>query len=289
MATTHSQLSPSVRAKAKNGRRATSLSISIQLNQRARREERRYLPAANSRSRCFVRQRTYEKVVVEYRFEMLHEFLRSHHRELIDRCKEKVAKRFEPAETPAAMDHGVPLFLQQLADTLRTEHSMPTRSIVHPEPTPSDCEIGRAAAMHGAEMLRLGFTVDQVVHEYGDVCQSVTDLAVEEKLQISTDEFRTLNRCLDNAIADAVTSFGLARQVRINDQAEDLHTRLGAFADEYARLVDIAMQALSAIKTGNVGLTGATGSLLVHTLMELRYLAERTLPEIRLASATTTI
>jgi hypothetical protein len=226
---------------------------------------------------------------VEYRFAMLHEFLRSHHRELIDRCKEKVAKRFGPAEPPATMDHGVPLFLQQLADALRTEQSTPTRSIVHPEPTPFDSEIGRAAAMHGAEMLSLGFTVDQVVHEYGDVCQSVTDLAVEKKIQISTDEFRTLNRCLDNAIADAVTSFGLARQIRINDQAEDLHTRLGAFADEYARLVDIAMQAFSAIKTGNVGLTGATGSLLVHTLMELRYLAERTLPEIRLASATTTI
>jgi hypothetical protein len=138
-------------------------------------------------------------------------------------------------------------------------------------------------------MQRLGFTSDQVVHEYGDVCQSVTDLAVEEKIQVSADEFRTLNRCLDDAIADAVTAFGLTRQVRINDRADDLNTRLGVFAEEYGRLVDVSMQAFSAIRTGNVGLTGATGSLLVHSLTELRYLAERTLPEIRLASAKTTL
>ena len=53
-------------------------------------------------------------------------------------------------------------------------------------------------------------------------------------------------------------------------------------------MVDIAIQAFTAMKTGNVGLTGATGSLLTHTLTELRYLTERSLPAIRLASATTT-
>jgi len=219
---------------------------------------------------------------------MLHEFLTSNRNELIKRCKEKVAKRFAPTELPAAIEHGVPLFLLQLVDTLRMEQFTLARGAIEPEPTPSPSEIGRAAALHGAELLRLGFTVDQVVHEYGDVCQSVTELAAEENAKISTDEFRTLNRCLDDAIADAVTSFGLARQVRINDQAEDLHTRLDTFAEQHRRLVDIAIQAYTAIKTGNVGLTGATGSLLIHTLAELRYLTERALPEIRLASATTT-
>jgi hypothetical protein len=49
--------------------------------------------------------------------------------------------------------------------------------------------------------------VDQVVHHYGDVCQAVTELAVRRGSSITTDEFRTLNRCLDEAIADAVTVF----------------------------------------------------------------------------------
>jgi hypothetical protein len=214
---------------------------------------------------------------------MLHEFLTSNRQLLISRCREKVAKRFEPTETPATVDHGVPLFLQQLVETLRDEQYTDART-VDSEPTPAATEIGRAAALHGAELLRLGFTVDQVVHDYGDVCQSVTALAVEQQIPISTDEFRTLNRCLDNAIADAVASFGSARQTSIDRQAETLQQRLVAFAAEQRRLIDIATQSLAAIRTGNIGISGATGTLLAHALEELHSLADRTLPEIRLAS-----
>jgi hypothetical protein len=214
---------------------------------------------------------------------MLHEFLTSNRQLLISRCREKVAKRFEPSETQATIDHGVPLFLQQLVETLREEQNTDFRS-VESEPAPAPTEIGRAAALHGAELLRQGFSVDQVVHDYGDVCQSVTALAVEQEAFISTDEFRTLNRCLDNAIADAVASFGSARQTSIDRQAETLQQRLVVFAAEHRRLVDIAIQSLTAIKTGNIGIGGATGTLLAHALEELRSLADRTLPEIRLAS-----
>ena len=214
---------------------------------------------------------------------MLHEFLTSNRQLLISRCREKVAKRFEPTETPGTIDHGVPLFLQQLVETLRDEQQTDVRS-VDSEPTPAPTEIGRAAALHGAELLRQGFSVDQVVHDYGDVCQSVTALAVEQEVAISTDEFRTLNRCLDNAIADAVASFGSARQTSIDRQAETLQQRLVAFAAEHRRLIDIATQSLAAIKTGNIGIGGATGTLLAHALEELRSLTDRALPEIRLAS-----
>src|SRR3984957_9731426 len=214
---------------------------------------------------------------------MLHEFLTSNRQLLISRCREKVAKRFEPAETQATVDHGVPLFLQQLVETLREEQISDFRG-VESEPTPAPTEIGRAAALHGAELLRQGFTVDQVVHDYGDVCQSVTALAVEQEIAISSDEFRTLNRCLDNAIADAVASFGSARQTSIERQTETLQQRLVVFSAEHRRLIDIAIQSLNAVKTGNVGISGATGTLLAHALQELRSLTDRTLPDILLAS-----
>jgi hypothetical protein len=188
-----------------------------------------------------------------------------------------------PTGTPAVVDHGVPLFLQQLVETLRAEQTTPTRVAAEAEPSPASTEIGRAAALHGAELLSLGYSVDQVVHDYGDVCQSVTALAVEQEVPISTDEFRTLNRCLDNAIADAVTSFGSARQKSIDCQAETLQQRLVIFGEEHQRLVEIAIQSYAAIRTGNIGLTGSTGTLLVHALDELSSLADRTLPEIRLA------
>src|SRR6204780_2215590 len=213
---------------------------------------------------------------------MLHEFLTSNRQLLISRCREKVAKRFEPAEILATIDHGVPLFLQQLVETLRDEQNTDIRSI-DSEPTPAPTEIGRAAALHGAELLRLGFSVDQVVHDYGDVCQCVTALAVEEDEPISTDEFRTLNRCLDNAIADAVASFGSGRQKSIDHQAESLQERVAFFAAEQRRLIDIAFQAFAAVKTGNIGLNGATGTLLHLALTDLRSLTDRTLPELCLA------
>jgi hypothetical protein len=215
---------------------------------------------------------------------MLHQFLTSNRQVLIGRCRAKVAKRFEPSSTPAAVDHGVPLFLQQLVETLRDEQTTSIREDAESTSTPATTDIGRSAALHGAELLRLGFSVDQVVHDYGDVCQSVTALAVEQDEPISTDEFRTLNRCLDNAIADAVASFGRARQTLIDCQAETLQHRLVAFASEHRRLVDIAVHSLAAVKTGNIGLNGATGTLLAHALEELRSLTDRTLPEIRLAS-----
>jgi hypothetical protein len=210
---------------------------------------------------------------------MLHDFLTANRQLLIGRCRAKVAKRFEPAETQATIDHGVPLFLQQLAETLRVEESTHVRD-ADSEATPAPTEIGRAAALHGAELLRQGYSVDQVVHDYGDVCQCVTALAVEQDVSISTDEFRTLNRCLDNAIADAVASFGEARQMSADRNTESLQQRLDAFAVEHRRLVDIAIQSFTAIKTGNIGTGGATGTLLDHALDELRSLADRSLPEI---------
>jgi hypothetical protein len=222
----------------------------------------------------------------EYPCKMLHEFLTSNRQLLISRCREKVAQRFEPTETPATIDHGVPLFLQQLVETLRVEQNTDARS-VESEPAPAPTEIGRAAALHGAELLRRGFSIDQVVHDYGDVCQCVTALAVEQDVPISTDEFRTLNRCLDNAIADAVTSFGSIRQTSMDRQAETSQQRLVVYAAEHERLIDISIQSLTALKTGNIGISGATGTLLAHALEELRSLTNRMLPEIRLASPST--
>ncbi len=218
---------------------------------------------------------------------MLHEFLTSHRDELIQHCREKVAKRFAPARTPQVVDHGVPLFLEQLVRTLASEQLTTARAESEPAPSPVPTDIGRNATLHGTELLRLGFTVDQVVHHYGDVCQAVTELAVRKNSPIDTDEFRTLNRCLDEAIADAVTAFGNERENAILDQATDLHQRLGVLAEEQRRLVDVCLQTLAAIQSGQLAPAGATGTALVNTLKELRVLTDRTLPEIRLMSGVT--
>ena len=229
---------------------------------------------------------------------MLYQFVNANRAELIRRCEEKVARRFAPSGVPAVVVHGVPLFLQQLVDTLLLDPEIPPHAVADPDPTAAPSEIHRTAALHGADLLRLGYSVEQVVHDYGDVCQAVTDLAVEQKASIDAAEFRTLNRCLDNAIAAAVAAFGQGRKTLGNQQAEDLHQRLSAFVDEQQRLVDVAIHAYSAIRTGSIGASGATGALLVNalgelrllaSLGELRLLADRSIADIRLASATTTL
>ena len=130
---------------------------------------------------------------------MLREFIELNREEIIKRCRAKVATRSVPPPTEAEIDHGVPLFLDQLVTALRSGG------------TKQDSEITKSAVLHGRELLLQGFTVSQVVHDYGDVCQSITDLAMEMNAPISTDDFRTLNRCLDDAIAGAVTEFGRGR------------------------------------------------------------------------------
>jgi hypothetical protein len=106
----------------------------------------------------------------------------------------------------------------------------------------------------------------------------VTALAVERATPISTDEFRTLNRCLDNAIADAVASFGAARQVSLDRVTQTSQQRIVDYIADHRRLTAIAGQSFTAIKTGNIGSGGATGDLLTHTLKELDEITDRLQP-----------
>ena len=147
---------------------------------------------------------------------MLHEFLTDNRADLIERCRIKVARRSAPRVTQAELTHGIPLFLDQLIKTLQVEQTaepMQSRRVSGPAGggAPVLSEMGAAAALHGRELLQQGFTVDQVVHDYGDLCQAITDLAFERSAPIQIDEFRTLNRCLDNGIADAVTEYSYQR------------------------------------------------------------------------------
>ena len=201
---------------------------------------------------------------------MLHEFITMNRDEIIRRCRGKVATRTAPPPTVSEIDHGVPLFLDQLVDALR-------------EGASSSTAISTSAVLHGHDLLRQGFTVSQVVHDYGDVCQSITDLAVETDATISTEDFRTLNACLDDAIAGAVTQFGRGRnQGTIDVEAVRDNERFAFFAHEMRNLLHTAMIAFEVVKTGNVGISGSTGAVLHRSLAGARDLIARSLAEIRL-------
>ena len=203
---------------------------------------------------------------------MLYEFVTTHRDQIIRRCRQRVATRPSSTHAPAEPDYGVPLFLDQLVNTLRSKGQ-------------SNLAISTSAALHGHDLLVKGFTVSQVVHDYGDVCQTITELALEANAPIDTEDFRTLNRCLDEAIAGAVTVYGReSEQSSLDGQAERGNQRMGFFVHELRNLVNTSIIAFRVLQTGNVGVGGSTGAVLARSLTSLQDLIARSLDEVRLTA-----
>jgi signal transduction histidine kinase len=220
---------------------------------------------------------------------VLHEFLTANKADLIERCRLKVARRLAPKVAGVELAHGIPRFLDQLIKTLEVEQtSDPMRSRRISGPSGGGAmvsEIAVTAALHGRELSEHGFTVDQVVHDYGDLCQAIADLAFERGVPIEIDEFRTLNRCLDNGIADAVTEYAFQRNSLVeSNSVKALNERLGFLAHELRNLIHTATLAVMAIKAGNVGATGATGAVLDRSLIGMRNLIDRSLADVRVTA-----
>jgi hypothetical protein len=181
----------------------------------------------------------------------LAEFIDANRDELIGRCREKMTERLASPATEMEINHGVPLFLSQLSKELTHGQS-------------NTDEISTGAVEHGRALLARGFTIGQVVHDYGDVCQSITDLAVEKKARIEVEDYRALNQCLDDAIAGAVTEF--ARQQDIGREGD---------VSELWNLVNSASAACEALRSGSIGIGGATALVLGRTLAALRAYVDR--------------
>ncbi len=218
---------------------------------------------------------------------MMHAFLTKNRSELTARCTAKVAARPQRGASESQLSNGIPMFLDQLIRTLRAEEAGAyEESIGISGASGGDAlvpsEIGVSAAAHGASLLGLGYTVDQVVHDYGDLCQAITDLAFERDAPFAVDEFRTLNRCLDNAIADAVLEFTAQRDARLlKTHTNEARERVGFLVHELRNALSTATVAVSALEFGNLSVTGATGAVLKRSHATLGLLIDRAVDEVR--------
>ena len=201
---------------------------------------------------------------------VLADFVIANRTAIIATARARVAARKSPEPSVAELRNGIPAFLDQLTEALRIAESS---DVIDHE------QIGTSAGRHGQDLLRMGLTVGQVVHDYGDVCQAITELAVLQQVPISTDEFQTLNLCLDDAIAGAVTVYSLHRERAIEDRGTE---RLGILAHELRNLLSTAMLAFQSIKQGTVAVGGSTGLVLSRSLMGLRDIIDRSLADVRL-------
>lgn len=208
---------------------------------------------------------------------MLNDFLLAHQDELIARCKDRVARRSPGA--PDGVENGVTVFMKQLIAALRIEQSPHPQDILSLVGEPGGgemrSEIGESAAVHGKGLLAQGVEINEVVHHYGDVCQVITTLAQELGVAIGIDEYRTLNRCLDNAIAHAVTEFSYHHDsVMARESTQQSNARTAEFLQDLRKLLGTASLALSALHSGNLSVSGATGIILERTLQQMGKLIE---------------
>jgi signal transduction histidine kinase len=201
---------------------------------------------------------------------MLADFIALNMDAIVEGARARVASRASPKPNAEELANGIPIFVEQLVSALRVAESSDT---VNHE------QISRSAGQHGHHLFRIGLTIAQVVHDYGDVCQAITELAAKQRAQISASEFQTLNLCLDDAIAEAVTQFARQRESALTDQGTE---RLGMLAHELRNFLNTAMLSFEAITSGRVAPGGSTALLHRRSLLVLRDLIDDSLASVRL-------
>ncbi|OGR13062.1 MAG: hypothetical protein A3K53_02550, partial [Deltaproteobacteria bacterium RIFOXYB2_FULL_66_7] len=184
----------------------------------------------------------------------------------------KTAAISEARPNSAALERGLPIFYEHLIAALRWEAGPRLKAL--PSAGPS------TTREHGTELSRLGYTVSQVVHGYGVICQAITESAETLHVGFGAKEFSVLNLCLDRAIAEAVTGFEKARD---RQSVENDNQRLGFLAHELRNSLTNASVAFTLIKDGTVGTQGSMGLVLERSLTRMRMLVDGALSEARLS------
>ena len=193
---------------------------------------------------------------------MLREFIESRRSELITRWTQKVARRSAAGPRPTHAEGGIPFFLDQLVRALRED----------------PC----ATAFDGRDFLRRGFAAAQVVQDCGNLGAAITELAFECNAIIELNEFRMLDRCIDNAIAAAVAEHSFRDNSVVADHgALRLEERLETLSIELRSRIHATTLALTAIRLGHVSPNGATGAALSRSLIRLSSLIDHSLADVR--------
>ncbi|MEO5667453.1 MAG: sensor histidine kinase [Bdellovibrionota bacterium] len=201
----------------------------------------------------------------------LYQFLLDKRDQIISASEERTVALAALRPNSTQLRSGLPIFFDQLVDVLKKQLSSVG--------TQDECEISDSAGAHGKELLRLGYTLTHVVHSYGAMCQAITEVASQTKATVTALEFHLLNRCLDIAIAGAVTEFESLRSLE-NKNREVVH--LGAIAHELRNALNRARISFQMLSKGIVGLGGSTSKVLERSLDDMDVLINRSLSEVRL-------
>jgi signal transduction histidine kinase len=133
----------------------------------------------------------------------LYSLLAASRDQVIERWKRHVQGELAPESMPTfeLVDH-LPEFLDEIIAALARGHA---------ESAPASL----ASADHGAQRLRLGFSLDSVVREYGALRDAIVDTAREAGAPITFEEMQLVFDRIIDGIAEAVAEYTHARDAEL--------------------------------------------------------------------------
>jgi signal transduction histidine kinase len=205
----------------------------------------------------------------------LHEVLTAKHHEVLQRWLDLVRGTLAPESMPRIelLDH-MPQFLQDIIAALRVDAGR--TSPVRPE------EDSPTAAGHGGQRLRLGFSLDSIVREYGALRTAIVATAGDAGIGIQIPELEILHDLLIAGIANAVSAYAQQRDAQFSRQANE---HFAFIAHELREPLSSASLAFEVLKsTGQLPVQSRPVDCLYRGLQRTAELIDETLKIARVAS-----
>jgi signal transduction histidine kinase len=205
----------------------------------------------------------------------LHEFLGAKLDEVMHRWKANVRGTIAPeAIGPIELLDHLPTFVSEIHAALREAEGL--RSSV---PSPED---SNTAAGHGEQRLRLGFSLDAVVREYGALRDAIVATARDAGVQITFRELDVLSSAIVSGIAQAVTEYTRQRDAELLRAANE---HFAFVAHELRNPLSTAMLAFELLKNkGLIPKEERSAGALERGLKNATELVDHTLKLARMAS-----
>jgi signal transduction histidine kinase len=203
---------------------------------------------------------------------MLDSFIDANRSEIVGHCVQELQLRY-PDRGDEDLGYGFASFIDEVITALREDARDSNQ-------TPNTTFGATTAAAHAIVRKRQGFDLSRVIHDYGLVCDSITELLHEHDERPSAREFQILNRCVDEAVSQAAEAFW--SETHEDDQQEKVE-RLAFLAHEIRNAVSSANMAFELIRYGRVAVDGRTAEVVQRGLARISTLVDRTLAEARLS------
>jgi signal transduction histidine kinase len=204
----------------------------------------------------------------------LHEVLASKRAEVMSGWEQRVRGTLAPESMPPLeLANHLPKFLKEIVSTLRTDAGLPAGLSVEETDT---------AAGHGAQRLRLGFSLDAIVREYGALRDAIVSVARDDGAQLTFRELQVLFDCIITGIAQAVSEYAHQRDAELLRQANE---HFAFIAHELRNPLSSATLAFKLMKSkGQLPTEGRSLQVLEAGLERTSELVDQTLQLARVAS-----